>query len=292
MTTSLLRWASSSFVIRHAARGAAVVGFVLGLGIMLGLGVAGSGGSAGTDALAYWQAGRSILDGSALYGGNAGVTSAYLYSPLFAQLVAPLSLLPAPVFVWLWRLLEVGCLRVAIGSWTRAGLAMLVFPPVIIELVYGNVNLMIAAVCALVMRGRAAPWGAPIVVKAAGIPLIPLAFKADWWTFIRAGAVMLVAVGVSIVLAPIAWSDYLWFLADAEQPTWWTNLSRDIPFAIRLLAAMGLGVVAVRWVRVAPIAVLVGLPIVWLSSVSILVATVAPLPETGHRTVETPLGTP
>ena len=275
-------WVGGPIAIR-VAQGAAVIGFVFGLGILIGLGIDGNGGSSGTDALAYWRAGHAILDGTPLYAGDAGSTSAYLYSPLFAQVVAPLTFLPSVAFVWLWRLLEAACLRVAIGSWTRAGIAILVFPPVIIELAYWNVNLVIAAVCALAMRGLVAPWSLPIVVKAAGLPLAPLALVANPRSAVRSGAVALAIVAVSVVLAPALWSAYLDFLSTAQEPTWWTNLSRGIPLALRFIVAMGLGLLAIRWRRVAPLAVLMGLPIVWLSALSILVATVAPIPRVAAR---------
>ncbi|MBI3746442.1 MAG: hypothetical protein HY264_07980 [Chloroflexi bacterium] len=70
-------------------QGAAFIGFAFGLWILLGLGIEGNGGTGGSDALAYWRAGRAIIDGTALYGQDAGTASAYLYSPLFAQLMTP-----------------------------------------------------------------------------------------------------------------------------------------------------------------------------------------------------------
>ena len=265
-------------VVSWVLKGAAGIGFLFGLWILAGLGISGQGGSGGSDAIAYWHAGRAFLDGTALYGADAGTTSAYLYSPLFAQVVAPLTFLSPISFVWLWRALELGALRLATGSWTRAGLAILVFPPVIIELAYANVNLMIAAICALAMRGLVAPWSVPLVVKVAALPLAPMAFLADRRTFLLSGAIALVAVAVSVAVAPALWSDYVTFLRNAQEPTWWTNLSQGFPLAPRLLVGIALGVAAIRWPRLAPLAVLIALPIVWLSALSILVATVASVP--------------
>lgn len=273
---SLARAISPAFVPRLVT-GLGVIGFAFGLWILVGLGIHGQGGTAGTDALAYWQAGRAILDGSALYAGDPGATAAYLYSPLFAQLVAPASLLPSVAFVWLWRLLEVGCLRLVLGSWARAGLAILVFPPVLIELAFGNVNLVVAAVCALAMRGRAAATSVPLAVKLTGLPLVPLAFVADRRGFLAGLVVAALAVGISILVAPGPWADFAAFLGRAPEPTWWTNLSRGTPLLPRLVLALALGVAAIRWRRLAPIAVVIGLPIVWLTSLSILVAVAAPL---------------
>lgn len=273
------RWLGAeapSFMPRLVA-GLGVVGFAFGLWILVGLGIEGAGGTGGSDAVAYWQAGRAVIDGAALYGLKPGATAAYLYSPLFAQLMAPLAILPREAFVWLWRLLEIGCLRLVVGSWTRTGIAILVFPPVLIELAFGNVNLMVAAVCAFVMRGRSALAGIPLVVKLTALPLVPLAFVADRRGFLAGLALAVVATGVSVLVAPTLWGDFIAFLGHVSEPTWWTNLSRGASLAVRLVIALGLGVAAIRWRRLAPIAVIVGLPIIWVTSLSILVAVAAPL---------------
>ncbi|MBI3764598.1 MAG: DUF2029 domain-containing protein [Chloroflexi bacterium] len=275
-------WSSGPHAHR-LAQGIAVVGFAFSLWILVSIGIDSNGGTGGSDALAYWQAGRAILNGAPLYGADVGTTSAFLYSPLFAQVVTPSTLLPQVAFVWAWRLLELAGLRIAIGSWTRAGIALLVFPPLLIELAYANVNLMIAAICALAMRGAVAGWSVAILAKAAAIPLVPLAFLADRRIFLASGAVALVAIALSVIVAPTLWQDYRAFLSTAQEPMWWTNLSRGLPFGARLAVAIGVGVAAIRWRRLAPVAVLIGLPIVWLSSVSILVACVARLPRAGVR---------
>ncbi len=158
----------------------------------------------------------------------------------------------------------------------------------IIELAYANVNLPIAAICALVMRASVASWSIPPVVKLAALPLAPLAFFLDRRMFLRGAAVALGAVAASIVVAPAQWSAYLDFLSTAREPEWWTNLSHGIAFAPRLLVAVGLGVAAIRWRRVAPLAVLISLPIVWLSALSILVATVVPIRGSAPVTGEVP----
>jgi hypothetical protein len=252
---------------------AAVTGYALLAWALLGIEIPG-----GTDAIAYWNAGQAVLHGGPLYEAAPGGTSAFLYSPIFAQAVAPLALLPADVFVWAWRALELACLRVAVGSWTRAGIAILAFPPVIIELSYANVDLVIAAICALAMRGRAAGVIVPIVVKLAALPLVPLGVVRDPRGFVVAALGAAVAVAASVLVAPNLWHDFISFLGTAPEPMYWTNLSHGIPLIPRLAVAGVLALLAVRWVRLAPIATVVGLPIVWLAALSILVAVVVPLP--------------
>src|SRR5487761_2193795 len=119
------------------------LGFLLGFWTLVGHGITSLGGAGAIDTLAYWTAGRSLLAGRQVYGILEGELAAYVYPPIFAQLVAPFSALPLDVFVWAWRGLELGCLRVAGCSWRNAGLAILFWPPVIAELDAGNVHLVI-----------------------------------------------------------------------------------------------------------------------------------------------------
>jgi hypothetical protein len=52
----------------------------------------------GVDARAYWQVDLA----HSCFGSGIGGLSTYLYSPAFAQVMAPLSVLPFPVFNALW----------------------------------------------------------------------------------------------------------------------------------------------------------------------------------------------
>src|SRR5206468_1712458 len=103
----------------------------------------------------------------------------YSYPPLFAELLVPFAALPATAFIWGWRLLELLCLRFTVGSWTRAGIALLILPPIIAEIETGNVHLLVAAVCALAMRGSAASIGPAALLKFASVPLAPLGWVRD-----------------------------------------------------------------------------------------------------------------
>ena len=59
-------------------------------------------GGFGMDAHAYWLAGRTPHP----YGPRPGANDAYLYSPVFAQLVKPVAALPWPVFRLMWVAVE------------------------------------------------------------------------------------------------------------------------------------------------------------------------------------------
>src|SRR6185503_241960 len=96
-------------------RGIALVGYAT-LAVTLAIvGIAGAGGSGGYDAAGYLEGARRVVSGEPLYASIEGAYGAYVYSPLFAQLLAPFSWVPLPAFVWAWRVLELICLRVAVG---------------------------------------------------------------------------------------------------------------------------------------------------------------------------------
>lgn len=256
----------------------ALVGFGLLAKVLLETGIADAGGSGGYDASAYWGAARRISDGMPLYGTQTGGFGAYLYPPPLAQLLTPGGLLPLPVFVWAWRLVELICLRYAVGGWARAGLALL-FPPVIAEIDAGNVHLIMAAACVAVMRGQSLAVGPSALLKFAALPLAPLGWLRDRRGLVGGVLIAAAVIVVSFALSPKAWIDYLGFIGTAHDPSGFWNLAAGIAFPVRVAIALGLGILAVRWVRLAPLAVLIAYPVVWIASLSTLVALVAPIQE-------------
>jgi hypothetical protein len=258
------------------ARGLSIVGFVVLAESLLAFGIAGAGGSSGIDAIAYWTAASNVRDGLPLYALPEGAFRAYAYPPVLAQLLVPFSFLPMPAFVWLWRALELGALRLTVGSWTRTGLALLL-PPVIAEIHAGNVHLLMAAVCALAMRGVASTVAPATLLKFASVPLLPLAWQGDRRGLIAGGVAAGAGAIVSIAVAPSAWEDFVRFLRTTSFPSGWYNLAEDVPVVLRLGIAATLGVAATRWVRLAPVAVLLAYPVVWYHALSTLVAMGAPI---------------
>ncbi len=260
-------------------RSIAAIGFGLLGKTLLETGLAVDGGRGGFDASAYWNAARNLTLGAPLYDVEYGTFLAYSYPPTLAQLLTPFAFLPGSVFVWTWRAVELVCLRVAIGSWTRAGIAMLVFPPLIAEVEAGNVHLVMAAICALAMRGRSLPVASGAALKFATIPLVPLAWLTDRAGLVRGAGLALAVLAVSFLLAPGQWLAYLDFLRVAPYPVGAYNVAADIPVGLRLAAAAVLGLAAVRWSRLAPIAMLCAYPVVWFHALSTLVAVITPIPQ-------------
>jgi hypothetical protein len=258
-------------------RGIAVIGFLVLARVLLVQGIVGDGGGGGIDAIAYWTAAKAAASGISLYQSAEGVFGAYAYPPPLAHLLAPFSGLPVAVFVWGWRFVEIACLRIAVGSWTRAGWALF-FPPVLAELDAGNVHLIMAAVCSLAMRGAAAPIGPSALFKFASLPLVPIGWVRDRRGLIGGVAVAAVVCVVSILLDRQGWSDWLAFLSRSTIPSGLHNVMEAVPLPLRLVAAAALGLAAIRWVRLAPIAVVLAYPVVWIDALSTLVAVFAPVP--------------
>jgi hypothetical protein len=257
--------------------GFGVTGYVLLARVLLVEGIQGAGGLGGIDAIAYWTAAGHALRGEPLYAIASFQFAAYQYPPLFAQTLAPLSLLPMPVFVWLWRGVELAGLRLATGGWVRAGIAILAFPPVIAEVDAGNVHLVMAGIIALAMRGVAMPVAPALLLKVATWPLAPAAWVRDRRGLIVGVAGAAIAVILSVILTHQAWVDYLAFVASGSLPTGWYNVLVGVPVPLRLGVAAILGVAAVRWIRLAPIAVTLAYPVVWFHGLSTLTAVFAPI---------------
>jgi len=274
--------------------GLAAFGFVFAAQVVVGHGIQGEGGLGGIDAIAYWSAAGRAWRGESLYqpGSFVGAFAAYQYPPPFAQLLAPFSILPLPAFVWAWRAVELVCLRVAVGSWVRAGLALLLWPPVIAELDAGNIHVVMAAVVALAMRGFAATVGPAFLMKFASWPLLPVGLVLDRSRTLVGAGIALGVVGISWVLAPSVWQDYASLISTAKAPEGWYNVLEGIPVLLRLAVAGVLGLASVRYIRLAPIAVTLAYPVVWFHGLATLVAVATVLPARTRTPRRDDLGDP
>ena len=128
----------------------------------------------GLDARAYWG-----VDLAHPYvNSGLGEVSTYLYSPAFAQLMAPLSNLPFEVFLAGWMILLAAVFVWLVWPWPWA--ALILFLPVTYELFVGNVHFLIAAAIVVGFRAPAA-WAFPVLTKitpAVGLLWFPV--RRDW----------------------------------------------------------------------------------------------------------------
>ncbi|HEY5435217.1 MAG TPA: glycosyltransferase family 87 protein [Candidatus Limnocylindrales bacterium] len=216
----------------------------------------------GVDARAYWQ-----VDLAHPYvGSGVGDVSTYLYSPAFAQLMAPFSLLPFPVFDALWTALLIVVCAWLIRPWPWAGLMLIL--PITYELLVGNAHFLIAAAIVLGFRAPAT-WSFPILTKVTpGVGVLWFAVRREWRAVAPALGGTAAVVAVSFALAPSAWSDWFAFLL-ASPGRSQLLVPRTVIAAV--LVAFG-AATGRRWL--VPVAVWLALPIVWVNSWVILLAAI------------------
>lgn len=132
----------------------------------------------GVDARAYWLAARGPL-----YSGAPATYDAYLYSPLFVQLIQPLASLDWPIFLSMWMILSASVFVYLLKplGWR---LAVPCFAMCLPEIVSGNVNWLLALVVAFAFR-QPWLWAFPFITKITPT-LGPLWFlvRREWKPFI------------------------------------------------------------------------------------------------------------
>jgi hypothetical protein len=219
------------------------------------------------DARSYWL--PSLADPYA----NANWTkpSAYVYSPAFLQLVAPLAGLPWQAFVGAWTAILLGAL------WWLTGSRLLVVGIVVAaaELAGGNISLLLAVAIVLGFRWPAA-WAFVLLTKVTpGVGLLWFALRREWRQLsVALGATALIA-GASAWLAPAAWADWFQVLvANAGRDGTWAAL----PVTIWVRLPLAVAVVAWgartdrRWT--VPVAAMIALPALWYGALSMLLAVI------------------
>lgn len=234
------------------------------------------------DVYAYW----ATRDGFDYSAARQGDTGAYLYSPVFAQLIAPLTALPWPLFAGVWTAMVAAPLLWLAG---RYAIALVIMPPVFMSVALGQLDLPFAVVALVGLRWPAV-WVLPILTKVTpGIGLLWFLVRREWRSLGLALTATFAVVAVSAALDPDGWAGWLAMLRRAEFPELGGGLwFLPVPLWVRLAAAAALiawGAAADRrWVL--PVGMLISLPTVWLNSPTILIALL-PLAAQG---AETPAG--
>jgi hypothetical protein len=220
------------------------------------------------DARSYYD-----LDLARLYAGRTdwNTIGAYPYSPAFAQLVFPLNLLPWPLFVTAWTLL----LLAGLAFLTGRDLFLVGILLAAMEIAGGNISLLLTVAIVAGFRWPAT-WAFVLLTKITpGIGLLWFALRREWRSLgIALGATAVVA-GVSWVLMPGAWRDWIELLvANAGKGGTWAAV--PIPFAVRAPVGVALLVWGAprdqRWV--VPVAAMLALPALWYGSLSMLLGVI------------------
>ena len=205
-----------------------------------------------------------------LYARPEGASDAYFYSPAFAQLMAPLQAQGWDVFRTVWRIAELAALTALVGPFI--GLALFV-GPLAGEINLANIHLLLAAAMVAGFRWPAA-WSFVLLTKITpGIGLLWFVVRREWRSLgIALGATALIA-GVSLLLAPGLWVDWIIALITAKAPLG-QMVVLNIPLGLRVLAGAALVAWGARrdqrWTVI--VAGFIALPLTWLYATSMLAA--------------------
>ena len=234
MTTARISW-SFGVVVAVLALGAAIV--------------VASALPAGYDFRAYWLAGQHLLTGASLYPGPdtiLGLPDEFRYLPIVAILFVPFALLPYPVALAVWTLLQVAT-AVAIGvalirplpplwrPWAAAGFVFLL--GLVLEVTLGNVNLFSLglALAAWRFRDRALPAGL-LLAAAVGLKFLPLTLllfylgSGRWRAVLVGGAAGTAALAIGALAMPDRTAEYVRFAPRLLEQGWvYEHIARPGP---------------------------------------------------------------
>lgn len=261
----LVRYRQPDPGLVRAARTGLLVGlWVTGLAMVAYL--AFGGAHMGLDSHAYWLALRVQHP----YGAEPHALDAYLYSPLFLQVLGPLGLLPWPAFVIVWAVIQAGVvwwlLRPLVLVW-RIPLLLLFVP----EFVLGNIHALLAL--SLVLGFSRPGWWAflPLTKVAPAASVVLWLVARGEWRRLASFAVWTVAlVGLSVVASPTLWTEWLAFLTRPRD--------LDVAMWVRLAVSVLVVLVAARrgWVWALPLAVVLAIPTDGLGVSGIVLMTSVP----------------
>jgi hypothetical protein len=223
----------------------------------------------------YWATGAGFSYATS----NPYVVGAYLYAPVFAQGLWPItSTLPWPWFAALWTAAICAAYIWLVGRWA---FPLLFTGAVALELYLGQIDIFIAAAVVIGFRYPAV-WAFPLLTKVApGIGLLWFVFRREWRNLAIALAATVAIAGASALLAPQLWHDWYDLLRRSITDRQVVDGAYlGIPVWLRLPFALGIIVWGARTDRhwTVPIAALLAMPILWINVFTLLIAIV-PLRE-------------
>lgn len=262
MSPAVRHWSGAELV--------AAAGFGVGLAMILLMPSFVAG-----DALAYYRA-----DFVPTYSGVSGNGLNFLYSPVASELLEPLRIVPFDVFAFLVRLAGVVSLVYVAREFTLPlllAIPVLVDNPVVMELWYGNINLILAAVAVAGLR-RSGLWAIPLLTKVTpGLGILWFAVRGEW----RKAALPVAIAGAltlaSVLISPGAWAAWIADLVGPHDPIAIAGAWGGLPFGPRLVAAALLIAWGARTSRpwTVVVATWLSIPVLWPQTLSVL----TPLPR-------------
>lgn len=193
----------------------------------------------GYDSHAYWLAARNLGDP---YTRPPLARDAFLYSPLFLQIVWPLAQLPWFVFGVVWS-----SLVAAAFLWLLRPLPRSLRVPALLacgsEVMTGNIYAFMAVAIVLGVT-RGSPWLLPGLTKIVpgGVGVVWHGVRGDWRALRRGIAVGSALIGVSWLASPDTWRAWVDFLLRSTS-TGHVGATTSTVYAAEV--ALGLTVVAV-----------------------------------------------
>ena len=222
----------------------------------------------GQEAFCYWIADLSVP--YALSDWTSPI--AYVYSPAFLQAVSPLTRLPWLAFIGVWTAILLLAVRFLSGPRLFAiGLCL-----AIIELVGGNISLLLAAAMVIGFRWPAA-WAFVLLTKVTpGIGLLWFVVRREWRQLGIALGATAAVIAVSAVIMPGAWLEWLTLLVSLAGRDG-TSAAVPVPFLVRLPIAVAVVVWGARTNRrwAVPVAGMLALPALWYGGLTMLLAVIA-----------------
>lgn len=227
------------------------------------------------DAENYWMA-----DLGNLYRWAWGGPDAYVYSPAFAQLIAPLTALPYDAFYRVVLAVNLGCLWWLIGPWSALALLL---PPVAGELGNGQIHLPLAVATVAMLRYPGA-WAFLALTKVTpGVTILWWVARREWQQAGTALGVTVLITAASALLLPEAWIEWIGLLGGSSTHHIVGYTVSEWPVVFRLPIAAGLTIMAGWRDRPAalPVIACFALPSIWFGALAMLLAAITRLRRAG-----------
>lgn len=196
----------------------------------------------------------------------------YRYAPAFLWLVRPLGILPWELFAGLWFTLHVAVLVYLRVPW------LLAFPPVLDDVLWGNIYTFLALAVVLILRHRAAAlWAVVLLTKVTpGVGMAWHAARREWRALAIAGTVTAGIVLTGVVLETDLW--FSWLDALAAAPGSYAGLGGgELSHLIPRMILGGVVAAYAGWTQRAwllPIGMLIAVPGFFPYSFALLIASV------------------
>jgi len=226
----------------------------------------------------YW----ATRDGFTYGASNPYLIGAYLYAPVFAQVLYPLAALPWPLFAALWTAAISLAVIWLVGRWSFP--VLLFSGALALELYLGQIDIFIAAAIVIGFRYPAV-WAFPLLTKVApGVGLLWFLFRREWRSLAVAVASTVAVAAVSAWLTPALWHDWYDLLRRSvtdKQVVEGAYLA--VPVWARLPFAIGIIFWGARTNRhwTVPVGILLAMPILWLNVFTLLIAVIPLRAEAG-----------